>query len=391
MMRTAGLVVGLASILSAAAAFSEDSSHLAFGSSNPGPWAARPISSCRYEFDARNLTAPRLALSRIGGGRQTTCPFIEGQSTPVVVFALESGETCPLEVESGLKATKATLLSQREFAAELVRCSPLFTPATSDAPGGAFLISARDSPSPLFGNTDSFAAHEVEINRLAASQGLPFGYIGGWANNDVHYFCIELMKGANIDPLEVLKSSSAWLARSGREMHIASGGCARASFSYRTAGPDLQVRQTKLDVHFLRSTVSPKGRDFQISVISQFARSGFKTKRLERQLIPGISADDYASYSFDLGGNGSGQGEILFSPLSFSLDLKSPTPALCAAMFGAMSATDSFASPVLDRPALLPIGIHGKPPPRRILTSVRWVRDGAELCDGLRAREDAEK
>ena len=395
-MLSVGLVVSLGLCGIGLAAAQETAPQ---GAANPGPWAVTPVAMCRFEIDVRQMGNPHVALGQLLGGRQTVCPFFANQSSPAIALVMQWGKTCKMELATGLRANNATALNFSQFASQTVACDPMYrqtTPEASSAPGAVFVITAREHVRATPFDTQEFSQHENEVHRLLTAGGLPISYADGWGENDIHYFCFEMMKGADVDPLAFLRSGSPWLSREGKEHRSGAPNCVLATRQFGVEaprrGPATRVTPETYSLSIRRSTASHDHEPYRAAVLDSFQRSGLQTQKVAadpavHSILP--DQDTYSTYKLLPEHIGDQYGIIRFNYVGLSLHVPVLTSRLCEAIYSALRTTDSFILQADESaPNIAPEGVHGSPPEHQVLTDLTWVHDPTELCRALQPSFD---
>jgi len=365
------------------------------GPTNPGRWVATPVATCEYDINAQQAPRPHEAMSQLVGEHQTVCPFVSGQPAPVLALVTSFSEACSLSGAPDLKVVKRTQVTLRQFVTDEQRCDPLLgatptPPGASTSAGPVFVITAHEP------DAQSSLQHFSEVHDALARSGLPINYAISWGENGTQFFCFEMMSGEDLDPLTYLKAHSPWLSSEGKEHRSSAANCGKATRELGVEAPTRGQPEETIPSQYVlsikRSTASPQDEDYRSAVVNAFGQNGAAPVRessdpKEQTML--ADKDTYAKFDLGVSDLPDTNAVAEFTQMGLRLRITKVSPDLCAGLFAALVATDSYVAKAdYEAPDIAPQGVRGDPPARAVIRSLTWVGDAKDLCHAIQPSFD---
>jgi len=346
-------------------------------------WEVTPSAFCRYDIDVSRLSAPPAALDRTPAAMHVTCPFNPGQASSAQVYARKVGVSdCSKDDVVGLTVVGVTQISQHELGVG-VRCAAWAAPTRpieQAAPGQVFVIQGphrEDGARAPAGFVD-------QILSLTTLEGLPIVYADGEGTADQDFVCLEMLKGATLDPYAYFRSRGVQFP-AGTRVFKGDPNCRAATT--RLGGPLIlrgAPRRSPFVVRLRASSASPRGVAFDNAFLAAMSANGMPV---------GIGADGV----FTPLAPGDSRPVVLerLDGSRADFELRSVDGQSCKAVFAAMLAVDGFITPPDDRsPTIILAEGRGGPPARYLALSLTSIGSAEALCQALtepfsRRRADA--
>jgi|HubBroStandDraft_1064217.scaffolds.fasta_scaffold32439_4 hypothetical protein len=358
------------------------------GDATDPKWVARPVALCRYEIDIRGMETPHGKLARAWPDIEQVCPFIAGRQAEVTAFVAHDGSSCDPPPRS-IRATSVKAISIREYDRQKFKCDALLAdaaPAHLGSRGKVYVVRVPLDAPPGYDDAPNQRIQTAFVQAVQR-EGLPFRYAQGWMENETHYFCFEMMPGADSDPLADLRAASVPLLERATEQRSSEPNCILAA---RANGVELpqwgrMTTPQHFEIRLRGSTAAPAGDAFLSAVSRGLSAAGFVADTKE------------ASYDIVQRSRGTVIATMMvvaddgMSVPGFRIITDNLSQSVCRALYAAMSSADAFVASDGDEPgAILPASIKGgQPRPSEpFFPTITRVHDGKELCVALRPAFD---
>jgi len=166
--------------------------------------AAAHVSYCRYDVDVSALANPYSKIGNISGLRYATCPFLARQRAPARVYVSNS-ENCSAKDLRGLPIARVEPITKIINDRDLARCFPGGNSRSEPSSGdeaGIYLVEGSIGTDSKHDYAKSIGAIAFRAIGLA---GLPIAHFQVRGSNSKVYVCLEMLRGADLDPLSYIK------------------------------------------------------------------------------------------------------------------------------------------------------------------------------------------
>ena len=172
-------------------------------SASPPPHS---LTYCRYDIDVRSMPNAHVRLGHILGVPYVTCPFIAGIRAPAHIYTTDNKSTnCDRNRLGDIPVLRSEKISRDQHWIDVRACFPAMKapPESRKAPGEVILLQSPASDDPR--NMNPIGTLAFRATGLA---GLPVSYLSILGTTKIGYACFEMMKGADIDPLNYIRATS---------------------------------------------------------------------------------------------------------------------------------------------------------------------------------------